>query len=308
MSTQSTSATKSFNNRTPYEGGRVAREPILNAFTVDVEDYFHVAALSDSIQRNEWEGLPPRVEDNTRRLLGILDARNARATFFVLGWVGERFPELVKEIHRRGHEIACHGFSHTLVYEQSPEEFEAETRKSKQLLEDLTGEEVAGYRAASYSITNDSLWALDVIVEAGFKYDSSIFPVRHDLYGIPGSQSTPHRLETKNGEIVEFPPTTVRLFRQNIPVGGGGYFRLYPYSVTRYLLKRVGRLNTQPFIFYTHPWEIDPAQPRVEASALSKFRHYLNLDKCEMRLNRLLQDFRFGTVRSVLSDLNLLPG
>ena len=215
MSTELPSATSSVDN--------AACEAMSNAFTVDVEDYFHVAALSDSIQREDWEKLPPRVENNTRRLLDIFDAQNVRSTFFVLGWVAERFPGLIKEIHRRGHEVACHGLSHTLVYEQSPQQFEAETRQSKKILEELIGEEVAGYRAASYSITKDSLWALDIIVSTGFKYDSSIFPVRHDLYGIPGSQSTPHRLNTKSGDIVEFPPTTIRLLSQNIPVGGGRF-------------------------------------------------------------------------------------
>jgi polysaccharide deacetylase family protein (PEP-CTERM system associated) len=279
---------------------------MLNAFTVDVEDYFHVAALSSSIDRKDWSNIPPRVDSNTRRLLDIFDSHGARATFFVLGWVAERFPELIKEIHRRGHEVACHGFSHTLVYEQSPEQFETETVRAKGVLEELIGAPVAGYRAASYSITSKSLWALDIIVANGFKYDSSIFPVRHDLYGIPGSLPMPHRLETGNGTLVEFPPTTVRLLHQNVPVGGGGYFRLYPYAVTKYLLERVRKRDAQPFIFYIHPWEIDPDQPRVHASFLSTFRHYLNLDKCETRLVRLLEDFRFATVRTVLEELELL--
>lgn len=281
-------------------------ESVLNAFTVDVEDYFHVAALSGSIARKDWESIPPRVEDNTHRLLDIFEQHGAEATFFVLGWVAERFPALIQEIHRRGHEVACHGFSHTLVYEQSPEVFRAETVKAKSILEGLIGEPVVGYRAASYSITKRSLWALDIIAEIGFKYDSSIVPVHHDLYGIPGSEASPHRLATGNGELAEFPPTTVRLLGQNVPVGGGGYFRLYPYALTRYLLRRAANGASQPFIFYLHPWEIDPGQPRVKAGAVSTFRHYLNLDKCEMRLAQLLRDFSFGTVRNVLKGLNLL--
>lgn len=278
----------------------------LNAFTVDVEDYFHVAALSKSIDRSDWDDLPPRVEANTRRLLDLFDRHRVRATFFVLGWVAERFPGLVREIDGRGHEIACHGMSHALVYEQSREQFAEETRRAKHVLEDLTGAGVSGYRAASYSITRQSLWALDVIVEAGFEYDSSVVPVRHDLYGIPGAPASPHRLETENGAaLVEFPPTTVRLLGQNLPVGGG-YFRLYPYALTKRLLNRARGENGEPFIFYVHPWEIDPDQPRVSAGLLSSFRHYVNLSKCEARLGRLLGDFRFGTVRDVLRDLKLL--
>lgn len=285
----------------------MTKHPRVNAFTIDVEDYFHVAALSGSIDRNSWDSVPPRVGESTRRLLDLLDRHDVQATFFVLGWVAERFPDLVKEISRRGHEVACHGLSHRLVYDQSPHEFRDETVRSKSVLEDLTGSAVRGYRAASYSITKASFWAVDIIVEAGFEYDSSIFPVRHDLYGIPGSSRSPHRLVTDGGaEIVEFPPTTVRLLGVNVPVGGGGYFRLYPYRLTRELLRLVNR--SQSFIFYVHPWEVDPDQPRVDASLRSRFRHYVNLDKCEGRLNRLMQDFSFGTVQDVLAHLDLLPG
>lgn len=287
--------------------GAAGNQGRLNAFTVDVEDYFHVAALSKSIDRKDWDTLAPRVDGNTRRLLDLFDTHEIRVTFFVLGWVAERFPDLVREIHRRGHEVGCHGMSHELVYEQTPEQFGAETRAAKHLLEDITGTAVSGYRAASYSITDRSLWALDTIVDAGFEYDSSVVPVRHDLYGIPGAQATPHRLTTPSGqEIVEFPPTTLRILGQNVPVGGGGYFRLYPYALSKYFLRRVTGGEAQRFIFYVHPWEIDPEQPRVEASLTSRFRHYLNLDRCEMRLGRLLRDFRFGTVRAVLHELQLL--
>jgi polysaccharide deacetylase family protein (PEP-CTERM system associated) len=279
-----------------------------NAMTVDVEDYFHVAALSGSIDRKDWANLPARVDANTRRLLDIFDAHDVRATFFVLGWVSERFPQLIGEIHRRGHEVACHGLSHKLIYDQSPAEFQAETVRSKELLQEITGAPIAGYRAASYSITKDSLWALDIIAEAGFKYDSSIVPVRHDLYGIPGSQREPHRLSTQNGaELVEFPPSTVRMLGQDIPVGGGGYFRLYPYALTRRLLNSINVGRRQPFIFYIHPWEIDAEQPRIKTNPISRFRHYLNLEKCELRLDRLMQDFRFSTVADVLAELAPLP-
>lgn len=279
----------------------------VNAMSVDVEDYFHVAALSNAISRDDWDGMSARVEQNTHRLLRVFDETDTRATFFVLGWVAERYPQLVREIHARSHEVACHGYSHKLVYEQTPEEFRAETLRSKQLLEDITGVPVQGYRAASYSITLRSRWALDILVEAGFAYDSSIFPVRHDLYGMPGAQRFPHVLDTELGaKLVEFPPSTARLLGQNVPASGGGYFRLYPYALSRWLIRRVNEGESQPAVFYLHPWEVDPEQPRVQASWRSNFRHYNNLEKCECRLRRLLDDFRFGTLRDVLAQRGLL--
>ena len=274
--------------------------------TVDVEDYFHVAALSEAISRGDWESMNARVDQSTRRLLDLFDETETRATFFVLGWVADRHPALVKEIHQRGHEVACHGYSHRMVYEQTPAEFRAETLRSKALLEDLSGEVVAGYRAASYSITPRSRWALDILVEAGFRYDSSIFPVRHDLYGMPGAPRFPHVLTTDGGaELVEFPPTTARILGQNLPAAGGGYFRLYPYGLSRWLLRRVNERERQPAIFYLHPWEVDPGQPRVEVGWRSRFRHYNNLDKCEARLRQLLGEFRFAPAREVLAQLDL---
>jgi polysaccharide deacetylase family protein (PEP-CTERM system associated) len=279
----------------------------LNALTVDVEDYYHVAALARAFSRADWETITPRVKESTERLLDIFDDAAVCATFFVLGWVGQRFPELVREIHRRGHEVASHGLNHTLVYEQTPEEFRKETAISKDVLEQSIGARVRGYRAASYSITKDSTWALDIIAESGFDYDSSVFPVYHDLYGIPGFPRAPHRLVTPKGlRLVEFPPTTVRLFGANLPAGGGGYFRLYPYSLTRYLLMRLNRTERSSFIFYLHPWEIDPEQPRVRAGLRSSFRHYMNLHKTEGRLRRLLRDFKFATALDVLERLALL--
>ena len=280
-----------------------------NALTVDVEDYFHVAALAPSIHRDSWTSREPRVVGNTQKLLAIFEQFGVRGTFFVLGWVAERHPQLVRDIAARGHEIACHGFSHRLVYEQSPEEFYAETRRSKTLLEDITGSPVLGYRAASYSIVRESLWALDILVDLGFIYDSSIFPVRHDRYGIPNAERVPHRMSTPNGaSIVEWPLATAKILGFRLPVAGGGYFRLLPYWLSRWGLASINRNELQPFIFYLHPWEIDPAQPRVAASLLSRFRHYTNLGKCEARLKRLLGDFQFGTVRSGLEKLGLLPG
>jgi len=279
-----------------------------NALTVDVEDYFHVSALAASIHRDTWTSRESRVVGNTHRLLDLFGECKVRGTFFVLGWVAERHPQLVKDIAKAGHEVACHGFSHRLVYEQSPAEFREETLRSKKLLEDATGRSVLGYRAASYSIVRRSLWALDILAEAGFAYDSSIFPVRHDRYGIPDAERNPHRMATPGGNsIVEWPLAAARILGFRLPVAGGGYFRLLPYAVSRWGLASINRRDRQPFIFYLHPWEIDPDQPRVRAGWLSRFRHYTNLDKCEERLRRLLAEFRFGTARDSLAQLGLLP-
>jgi polysaccharide deacetylase family protein (PEP-CTERM system associated) len=280
---------------------------VANALTVDVEDYFHVSALASSIHRDTWGSRESRVVGNTEKLLGIFDQFDVRGTFFVLGWVAERYPKLVRDIAARGHEIACHGYSHRLVYEQSPNEFREETLRSKNMLEDVTGSSILGYRAASYSIVRESLWALDVLVELGFAYDSSIFPVRHDRYGIPGAERAPHRMTTPGkNTIVEWPLSTARAFGFRLPVAGGGYFRLLPYWVTRWGLASINQRELRPFVFYLHPWEVDPEQPRVSASWLSRFRHYTNLGECEGRLKRLLSDFQFGTVRNGLEELGLL--
>lgn len=280
----------------------------INALTVDVEDYFQVSAFADHVARSDWAFQPSRVEANTDRILEIFAGHGVQATFFVLGWVAERFPRLIGRIVQEGHEIASHGHSHELVYRQSPAVFRGETLRSKRVLEDIAGRPVVGYRAASYSITRDSLWALDILAELGFLWDSSIFPVRHDRYGIPGAPRWPHRLTTPAGHaLIEFPLTTWQVAGTRLPVAGGGYFRLYPYAFTRHALQRVNRDAGQPFIFYLHPWEIDCAQPRVAAGALSRFRHYVNLRRCEPRLERLLTDFRFAPVGTVLAGSGLLP-
>lgn len=278
---------------------------IANALTVDVEDYFHVAAFSKNIDRKDWGNYESRVEKNTYRLLEIFEQNNVKITFFVLGWVAERYPDLVRDIVKSGHELACHGYSHQLIYNQSRAEFREETLRAKKILEDTAQTTVFGYRAASYSVTNKSLWALDEIAEAGFIYDSSIFPVRHDNYGIPGAQAEPHRLQTPEGHsLVEFPLSTVNVFGYKLPIAGGGYFRLYPYQFTRLGLASINR-KRQPFIFYLHPWEIDSQQPKINTSRKSRFRHYNNLDKCEGRLLKLLNDFSFVTVKNVLENLQL---
>jgi polysaccharide deacetylase family protein (PEP-CTERM system associated) len=285
-----------------------AGSPILNAMTVDVEDYFHVAALANSIDRSRWDQMEYRAEASTRRLLDLFEESNIHATFFVLGWVARRSPELIREIARRGHEVASHGMSHKLVYNQTPEEFSQETYESKALLEDIIGAPVQGYRASTYSITRRSLWALDILSEAGFAYDSSIFPIRHDLYGIPDAPQVPSRIATPKGaSIVEFPMSTAPMFGMRIPVSGGGYFRLLPYWLTRAGLRKLNGELQRPFIFYLHPWEVDPDQPRVRTSWKSRLRHYTNLNRCEARLRRLIGEFRFGRVRDVLEDAALLP-
>lgn len=279
---------------------------IRNALTVDVEDYFHVSAFANSINRKDWDNQPLRVENNTQRLMDLFDEAQVKATFFVLGWVADRNRSLVNEIAQRGHEVACHGYSHQLIYNQTPEVFREETFRSKNLLEDIIQKPVTGYRAASYSITRRSLWALDILVEAGFEYDSSIFPVKHDLYGIPNAKEVPHQLLTPNGSnLVEFPLSTAKIFNYQIPVAGGGYFRLYPYLFSRAGLSQINR-HGRPFIFYLHPWEIDTDQPVIQAKWFSHFRHYNNLSKCEPRLKQLLKDFEFATVRNVLADLDLV--
>lgn len=283
------------------------RSAPLNAFTVDVEDYFHVAALSSAISRSSWESREFRVSASTERLLAMLGERGITGTFFVLGWVAERVPQLVRRIAAAGHEIACHGYSHQLIYTQSQQTFLDETRHAKQLLEDLTGGPVRGYRAASFSITPKSRWALDTLIDLGFEYDSSIFPVRHDRYGMPGAARSPGTVESPSGrKIVEFPMSTALFGGVRVPVSGGGYFRLLPYWFVRAGLRRINDRDGMPFTFYLHPWEVDPDQPRMKVGLLSRVRHYTNLDRCEERLRRLLGEFRFTSMRRVLQARGLL--
>ena len=276
-----------------------------NAFSVDVEDYFQVAALTPAIPRESWPDRESRVERNTDRILALLEERAIQGTFFVLGWIAERHPALVRRIAAAGHEIASHGYSHQLIYTQTPAEFRAETVRSKHLLEDLSGTGVIGYRAASFSITQRSLWALDVLAELGFRYDSSIFPIRHDRYGIPGASEEPGPLSAPSGAtLIEFPMGAARCCGLRIPVSGGGYFRLLPFSVTRWGLRQINAQG-RPFTFYLHPWELDPDQPRVAVPWLSRFRHYTNLHRCEDRLRRLLGEFSFAPMRDVLQAYGL---
>jgi polysaccharide deacetylase family protein (PEP-CTERM system associated) len=273
---------------------------VINAMTVDVEDYFHVSVFDGVIPRHRWEHLPSRVCRNTERLLEMLASARVLGTFFVLGWVAERFPRLVRQIADEGHEIASHGYAHRLVYDQTPAAFREDVRRAKALLEDASGAHVAGYRAPSYSITPRSLWALDVLVEEGYTYDASIFPIRHDRYGIPVSARYPYAVERTRGTLVEVPASTVRVGPSNLPIGGGGYFRILPYCWTRWGIARVNENERRPAVFYLHPWEIDPDQPRLSAGLLSRFRHYRNLALTERRFRQLLADFAFAPVRDLL--------
>ena len=259
--------------------------------TVDVEDYFQVSALAPHIARSDWERMPCRVERNVEQLLELLGAAAARATFFTLGWIAERYPHLVRRIVAAGHEVASHGYAHRRASEQDEEEFCRDIRDAKALLEDIAGCEVKGYRAPSFSVGAATPWAFACIAQAGYRYSSSIYPVRHDHYGAPDAPRFAHM--TSAG-VLEIPISTVRLARNNVPAGGGGYFRLFPYALSRSLIRRVNQDDGQPAIFYTHPWELDPQQPRIAGTSLkTRFRHYLNLHRTEERLRRLLRDFRW---------------
>ena len=280
-------------------------EPIVNAMSVDVEDYFHVSVFDGIVPRTEWDAMESRVCANTERLLDIFDEYSVRSTFFVLGWVGEKYPALVTKIAARGHEVASHGYAHRLVYDQTPAAFREDVRRAKALLEEASGRPVVGYRAPSYSITPRSLWALDVLIEEGYQYDSSIFPIRHDRYGIPVSDRQPYRIDRNGGSLIEVPGSTTRLGPMNLPVAGGGYFRILPYRWTQWGIRRVNEQERRPAVFYLHPWEIDPDQPRLHAGRLGRFRHYRNLDSTEQRLRQLLSDFRFQPMQALVNEARL---
>jgi polysaccharide deacetylase family protein (PEP-CTERM system associated) len=274
---------------------------MLNALTIDVEDYYHVSGFDRCVSRAQWETLPARVGDNTNRVLDLLAEAGVRGTFFILGWVAERQPSLVRAIHAAGHEIGCHSYAHRLIYEQTPKQFRVDLRLARLVLEDIIGERICSYRAPSFSITKKSEWALDILLEEGFLFDSSIYPTHHDRYGIADSPLHPHRIERAGGCIWEFPPPVWRLMRYPLPVGGGGYFRLYPYGMTRRGLEAINAAN-RPFAVYLHPWEFDPEQPRLRPGAMRAFRHYVGLRNTEHRLIRLLKDFRFATMSESLGE------
>ena len=280
------------------EGGRSmsaaipSLTPITNALTIDVEDYFQVSAFAPYIARCEWNTRECRVERNIGRILAMLAQRDIKATFFTLGWIAERYPSLIREIAQAGHELASHGYGHERVSDQTEEAFLADVVLSKIILEDLTGSEVKGYRAPSFSIGKGNLWAFDCLVRAGYRYSSSIYPIHHDHYGMPDSPRFAY--EVRPG-LMEIPITTMRLLSRNLPSSGGGYFRLLPYALSRWMLCRVNTRDCEPGIFYFHPWEIDAGQPRVEGiTRKTRFRHYLNIDRMEDRLTALLGDFKWG--------------
>lgn len=270
---------------------------IRNALTVDVEDYFQVSALAPYIPRDQWDDFPCRVERNVDRLLDLFSRNEAKATFFTLGWIAERYPTLVRRIVMEGHELASHGFGHLRASDQSRAELRSDIDRAKKSLEDISGTQVRGYRAPSFSIGSSNLWAFDTVLEAGYAYSSSVYPVQHDHYGMPDAPRFPYRV----GEgLLEIPITTVKLFGRNLPAGGGGYFRFLPYSVSRWSIERFNRIEAAPAVFYMHPWEIDPDQPRVTGPGLkTRFRHYVNLRRTEPRLERLLHDFQWGRMDHV---------
>jgi polysaccharide deacetylase family protein (PEP-CTERM system associated) len=276
---------------------------VINALTIDVEDYFHVQAFAGVISPTDWCHYPMRVENNTYRLLELLERRCIHATFFILGWVAERCPGLVRDIFNCGHEIGSHGYSHQMISRGDQESFRGDISRAKSILEDQIGSKVKCYRAPSYSITSNTLWALQILGELGFEYDSSIFPVRHDYYGIPDAPRFPHyRFLRDGGRLLEFPPSTLRAYGINLPVAGGGYLRLLPYGVTAWAIRRINEKEAQPALVYLHPWEIDPEQPRVAAPWRSRVRHYQNLRSTEKKLRRLLDDFSWASMTEVLSS------
>ena len=270
-----------------------------NAMTCDVEDYFQVSAFAPVIARSQWAGMECRVERNVDRVLELLEEASVRATFFTLGWIAERYPQVVRRIAALGHEVASHGYAHLRASDQDMDQFDQDIRSSKALLEDLSGQPVLGYRAPSFSIGARNLWALDRLAHAGYRYSSSIYPVVHDHYGMPEAPRFAFRPQGAGG-LLEVPVATVRVGQRNLPAGGGGYFRLLPYSLSRWMLARINRMDGMPAVFYFHPWELDPGQPRPRGASLkTRFRHYVNLHRTEARLRCLLRDFRWGRMDGI---------
>lgn len=273
----------------------------LNALTIDVEDWFQVTAFDRSIRLDEWERCEVRVGDNVRRILDILSEERIDATFFVLGWIAERFPEIVRSIYDAGHEVATHGYDHRMVSQLAPREFESDVTKSIRAIEQITNTPVLGYRAPSYSIVEETSWAWEVLIELGLRYSSSVFPINHDRYGIPWAPRHPFVLRTNGtGRLVEFPLSTISVMGRNLPVAGGAYLRLYPYWFIRWGLSRING-EGMPAVVYFHPWEIDPGQPRQRVGLVSQLRHYTNLRRMEQKIRALLRDFEFASVGRVLA-------
>lgn len=273
-----------------------------HCLSFDVEEHFQVSAFESPMRRRHWDQFESRVQTNTEKLLELLAKKGVQATFFILGWVAERYPSLVRQIASAGHEVASHGYAHELITSQTPVVFREDIRKAKAILESILSKPVLGYRAPSFSITKDTMWATQVLVEEGYIYDSSIFPVVHDRYGVPSANPELHQLSTASGLLWEVPPSTVKCLGVRLPVAGGGYFRLYPYPVLRALLRKLEGEGA-PLVMYMHPWEFDPDQPRMEGSMVSRIRHYLNLDKTEGRMCALLEDFSFAPIRQVFPQI-----
>ena len=270
-----------------------------NALTIDVEDYFQVSAFAPHIPRSEWPIRECRVERNVASILAMLDDHDTKATFFTLGWIAERYPGVVREIVANGHELASHGYGHERASDQTPESFYADINVAKLLLEDLSGSEVKGYRAPSFSIGEQNLWAFECLERAGYHYSSSIYPIHHDHYGMPNAPRHAHAI----GNLLEIPATTLRFFNRNWPASGGGYFRLMPYGLSRWMIERINRVDNMPAVFYFHPWEVDVEQPRIAGiSAKTRFRHYLNIHRMENRLRRLLADFSWTRMDRLFLD------
>ena len=288
--------TAEMNLKSSPEDTIAVNERIANALTIDVEDYFQVSALAPYIERNRWDTIECRIERNMDRILALLDRRNAKATFFTLGWIAERYPALVRRIVEGGHELASHGYGHQRATDLSEAEFFSDVHSAKQILEQLSGVAVHGYRAPSFSIGSANLWAFDVLRRAGYTYSSSIYPIRHDHYGMPDAPRFSHRIH----DLLEVPASTFRLFDRNWPASGGGYFRLLPYELSRWMLRRINQQDRQSALFYFHPWEIDPGQPRIAGlGAKTRFRHYVNLNRMEAKLERLLTDFQWQRMDQV---------
>ena len=271
----------------------IMKERMWNALTIDLEDYYHVSAFRDCIAPSDWSSQPSRIERNTSLLLDLFDEAGCKATFFTLGWVAEHFPRVVRSVAERGHEVACHSLHHRIVFEMTPSEFREDTRRAKQSIEDCTGAPVSGYRAPSFSITKDSLWALEILVQLGFTYDSSIFPVKHPAYGMPSFSRDPQRFQTPSGSIVEYPMTTLELAGRRSPFGGGAYFRLLPYRYTHWGIRFLNIHENRPVCVYLHPWELDPEQPKLAGKLSSRVRHYLGLRNTPEKLRNLIRDFAF---------------
>jgi polysaccharide deacetylase family protein (PEP-CTERM system associated) len=276
-----------------------------NALSIDLEEYFQVSAYADRVSFDDWDAYPSRVAENTDRILALLEEHHCKATFFVLGWVAQKHPKIVARVAGYGHEIACHSLLHRRVFDLTSREFREDTRKAKSIIEDASGMPVLGYRAPSFSITSNSTWAFEILVEEGFRYDSSIFPIEHPSYGIAGAPRAVFKVETPSGPILEFPMPTLCFGSLRSPIGGGAYLRLLPYLYTLWAIRYINRSEKNPICVYFHPWELDPDQPRMNGDVTARMRHYFGMRTMETKLRRLLSDFRFGPLGSLIAGLDL---